>query len=59
MAGQEMVAPAAEAPREQIIDLMEALKASLAKKTAAAAATAVEAAPEEAKPKRSRQAKAG
>jgi DNA end-binding protein Ku len=35
--GQEVTAAAPEQPRGQIIDLMEALKASLAKKTAAAA----------------------
>jgi DNA end-binding protein Ku len=46
VAGQEVVAAAPEAPRAQIVDLMEALKASLSKKPAAAApAPAEEAAP--------------
>jgi DNA end-binding protein Ku len=36
--GQEVTAPAAEQPRAQIVDLMEALKASLAGKAAKAAA---------------------
>ncbi len=53
IAGAELTAPAPEQPREQIIDLMEALKASLAKKQAAApAASASDADSEEAKPKK-------
>jgi DNA end-binding protein Ku len=50
--GQEITAPVAEAPKGQIIDLMEALKASLAQKgprPVAAAASAPAAAPKAAK----------
>lgn len=40
VAGQEVVAPTPDAPREQIIDLVEALKASLLKKNQAAGGAA-------------------
>jgi DNA end-binding protein Ku len=55
--GQEITA-APEAPKAQIIDLMEALKASLAAKNAAAAAPA-EAAAEEKSPAKAGRRKTG
>jgi DNA end-binding protein Ku len=58
--GQEITAPAAEAPKGQIIDLMEALKASLAQKGArptAVPAPAAESKPAK-KPARAAQAEA-
>jgi len=56
--GQEITAAAPEQPKAQIIDLMEALKASLAKKAAAQTDAAAEAA-EEKKPARPRAVAGG
>ncbi len=50
--GQEVTAPVAEAPQAQIIDLMEALKASLSQKPAAEAGNGKAAAEERKPPKR-------
>jgi DNA end-binding protein Ku len=58
VAGQEIAVVPVQAPKAQIIDLMEALKASLAAKKAQAAAVAEEGAVEERKPTRAKGAAA-